>query len=119
MDCLFCKIMNKEIDSKIIYEDNSVVAFLDAFPDSVGHTLIVPKEHFECLDDIPNDILYHIMDVSKLLKKRIEERLNCNGLTLIQNNGNIQEIKHYHLHLKPFYENKKELSLEEVFNLLK
>ena len=119
MDCLFCKIINGDIKSKIVYEDDTVMAFLDAFPDSPGHTLIVPKEHYVCLDDIPSNTLYHIMDVSKILKKKIEENLNCDGLTLIQNNGTIQEIKHFHLHLKPYYKNKKELNLEEVHSLLK
>ena len=61
----------------------------------------------------------HIMNIAKILKKRIKEKLNCDGLTLIQNNGDVQEVKHFHLHLKPFYKNKKDKSLEEAFQLLK
>ena len=119
MDCLFCKIINKEIPSYKIYEDDVVYAFLDINPDSVGHTLIVPKKHYLDLDDIDIEILKHIMKIAKLLKKRIEEKLNCDGLTLIQNSGDIQEVKHFHLHLKPFYKNKKDKTLEEVYELLK
>ena len=119
MDCLFCKIINKEIPSYKIYEDDVVYAFLDINPDSVGHTLIVPKKHYLDLDDIDIEILKHIMEVAKILKKRIEEKLNCDGLTLIQNSGDIQEVKHFHLHLKPFYNNKKDKTLEEVYELLK
>ena len=119
MDCLFCKIINKEIPSYKIYEDDVVYAFLDINPDSVGHTLIIPKKHYLDLDDIDIEILKHIMEVAKMLKKRIEERLNCDGLTLIQNSGDIQEVKHFHLHLKPFYNNKKDKTLEEVYELLK
>lgn len=119
MDCLFCKIINKEIPSYKIYEDDVVYAFLDINPDSVGHTLIIPKKHYLDLDDIDIDTLKHIMEVSKMLKKRIEEKLNCDGLTLIQNSGDIQEVKHFHLHLKPFYNNKKDKTLEEVYELLK
>ena len=119
MDCLFCKIINKEIPSYKIYEDEIVYAFLDINPDSVGHTLIVPKKHYLDLDDIDINTLKHIMEIAKLLKKRIEEKLNCDGLTLIQNNGEIQEVKHFHLHLKPFYINKKDKTLEEVYELLK
>ena len=119
MDCLFCKIINKEIPSYKIYEDEIVYAFLDINPDSVGHTLIVPKKHYLDLNDIDINTLKHIMNIAKLLKKRIEEKLNCDGLTLIQNNGEIQEIKHFHLHLKPFYINKKDKTLEEVYELLK
>ena len=119
MNCLFCKIINKEIPSYKIYEDEIVYAFLDINPDSVGHTLIVPKKHYLDLNDIDINTLKHIMEIAKLLKKRIEEKLNCDGLTLIQNNGEIQEIKHFHLHLKPFYINKKDKTLEEVYELLK
>ena len=119
MDCLFCKIINKEIPSYKIYEDEIVYAFLDINPDSVGHTLIVPKKHYLDLNDIDINTLKHIMEIAKLLKKRIEEKLNCDGLTLIQNNGEIQEIKHFHLHLKHFYINKKDKTLEEVYELLK
>lgn len=119
MDCLFCKIINKEIPSYKIYEDDVVYAFLDINPDSVGHTLIIPKKHYLDLDDIDIDTLKHIMEVAKMLKKRIEEKLNCDGLTLIQNSGDIQEVKHFHLHLKPFYKNKKDKTLEEVYELLK
>ena len=117
--CLFCKIVNKEIDSKIIYEDDKVVCFLDINPDCPGHSLIIPKKHFECLDDIDENTLTYIMKVSKIIKNKLETKLNCDGLTLIQNNGVVQEIKHFHLHLKPFYKNKKELNIEEVYNLLK
>ena len=119
MDCLFCKIINKEIPSYKIYEDDVVYAFLDINPDSTGHTLIIPKKHYLDLDDIDIEILKHIMKIAKMLKKRIEEKLNCDGLTLIQNNGDIQEVKHFHLHLKPFYKNKKDKTLEEVYELLK
>lgn len=119
MDCLFCKIINKEIPSYKIYEDDVVYAFLDINPDSVGHTLIIPKKHCLDLDDIDIDTLKHIMEIAKLLKKRIEEKLNCDGLTLIQNSGDVQEVKHFHLHLKPFYKNKKDKTLEEVYELLK
>lgn len=119
MDCLFCKIINKEIPSYKIYEDDIVYAFLDINPDSVGHTLIIPKKHYLDLDDIDINTLKHIMEIAKMLKKRIEKRLNCDGLTLIQNSGQIQEVKHFHLHLKPFYKNKKDKTLEEVYELLK
>lgn len=119
MDCLFCKIINNEIPSYKIYEDDVVIAFLDINPDSVGHTLVIPKKHYLDLDDIDIDTLKHIMNVAKKLKKRIEEKLNCNGLTLIQNNGDIQEVKHFHLHLKPFYKNNKNKTLKDVYELLK
>ena len=111
MDCIFCKIANKEIPSFKVYEDDIVYAFLDINPDSDGHTLIIPKKHFKDLDDIDLETLNHINKVSKEIKKLLEEKLNCIGLSLLQNNGSVQEIKHYHLHLKPYYKDIKTMEL--------
>lgn len=119
MNCIFCKIINGEISSYKIYEDDLVLAFLDVNPDSSGHTLIIPKEHYKDINDIDSNTLSHIMGIAKMLKKRFEEKLNIDGLTLIQNNGDIQEVKHFHLHLKPYYKNDINLSIEEVYNILK
>jgi len=118
--CLFCKISSGELDAKTIYEDEIVKVFLDINPISVGHTLIVPKNHYLDLDDIPMEVLCHIMSVSKIVKKLIQERLAPDGMTLIQNNGFVQEIKHYHLHLVPKYRgSSKKLSVSEVYDILR
>ena len=109
MDCLFCKIINNEIPSYKLYEDDYVLAFLDINPDSNGHTLVIPKKHIKDIMDLDNESLNHIMDVCRIIKQRLEEKLNIDGLTLIQNNGEVQEVKHYHLHLKPFYNEKQEI----------
>lgn len=116
MDCIFCKIIKGEIPCYKIYEDDIVLAFLDINPDSNGHTLIIPKEHFVDLTDIKNETLYHIIDIAKILKERLEKTLNIDGLTLIQNNGCVEEVKHFHLHLKPQYNKKQKLiSIEEIY----
>lgn len=107
MNCVFCKIIKGEIPSYTVYEDEIVKVFLDINPDSNGHMLIIPKEHILDLDSINSNTLSHIMDVSKKMKKLLEEKLNIDGLTLIQNNGCVQEVKHYHLHLKPHYISKQ------------
>ena len=78
-DCIFCKIASKEISSKVIYEDDKVIAYLDISPISTGHTLIIPKDHYDNLDDIDITILTHILKVAKDLKKLLEEKgLNSN-----------------------------------------
>lgn len=107
MDCIFCKIVNGDIPSMKVYEDDLVLAYLDINPDSDGHTLIIPKEHYKDINDIPSTLLTHIYEVSKIVMKKLEEKLNCNGFSLLQNNGSVQEVKHYHLHVKPYYDNKK------------
>ena len=106
MDCIFCKIVNGEIPSYKVYEDNIVFAFLDIDPKSNGHTLIIPKKHFTDLSDIDSDTLNHIFEVAKELKIKLEKKLNCDGITLLQNNGIVQEVKHFHLHLIPQYKDK-------------
>lgn len=120
MDCLFCKLISGEIPSYKVYEDDVVLAFLDISPDSNGHTLIIPKKHYLDLDDIDINTLSHIMKIAKNLKKLLEEKLNISGLTLIQNSGEIQEVKHFHLHLKPYYKEKQELiDINETYKKLK
>lgn len=116
-NCIFCKIINGEIPSYKIYEDETVMAFLDISPDSNGHTLIIPKKHYKDIDDIDNQVLSHILEIAKKIKLKLEKKLNIDGLTLIQNNGDIQEVKHFHLHLKPYYKNKQKiLPVEEIYS---
>ena len=120
MECVFCKIIEEEIPSYTIYEDDKVKAFLDINPDVNGHTLIIPKKHYKDISDIDDATLMHIMDVAKYLRSLLETKLNIDGLTLVQNNGDIQEVKHFHLHLKPYY--KKEqvlLDVEDIYQKLK
>lgn len=118
-DCLFCKIASGDIPSYKIYEDEIVIAFLDINPDSNGHTLIIPKKHCLDMNDIPLDTLTHIFKIAKELKVKIESKLNADGLTFVQNNGDIQEVKHFHLHLKPYYKANELKSVEEIYNILK
>ena len=120
MDCIFCKIVNGDIPSYTIYEDDIVKCFLDINPDANGHTLIISKKHFKDINDIDNETLISIFDTARKIKSLLEEKLNIDGLTLIQNNGEIQEVKHYHLHLKPYYKENQELkNVEEIYNILK
>jgi histidine triad (HIT) family protein len=119
MNCIFCEIIKNNIPSYTIFEDEIVKVFLDINPDSNGHTLIIPKKHYLDISDIDTDVLNHIMTTAKKIKTLLEEKLNIDGLTLIQNNGDVQEIKHYHLHLKPYYKNKQGITdVKEIYNLI-
>ena len=117
-ECLFCKIAKGENPSYTLFEDEKVKVLLDVFPNSTGHTLTIPKEHYLNLDDIPMDILSHIMNIAKQIKPLLETKLNPNSIVLVQNNGEEQKIKHYHLHLIPKYETKPKMTVEEVYELL-
>ena len=105
MDCIFCKIINGDIPSYTLYEDELIKVFLDVNPISNGHSLIVPKKHFTDIKDIDLEILTHIQKIVKELFPKYKEKLNCDGITLCQNNEYGQEVKHYHLHIIPRYEN--------------
>ena len=116
---IFCKIVNNEIPSYTIYEDEIIKVFLDVNPNSTGHTLIIPKKHYENLFDIDQNTLNYILNKSKEIANKLKEKLQCDGISLCQNNGLGQEVKHYHLHLIPRYNNEEKLTLEEVYNKLK
>ena len=118
MDCIFCKIVKGEIPSYTIYEDEIVKVFLDVNPESTGHMLIIPKAHYTDIDDIDLDTLKHINEVAKKMHILLKDKLNIDGMTTIQNNGVPQEVKHFHMHLKPYYNDDKKLSIEEVFDIL-
>mgnify|MGYP002659272841 FL=1 len=105
MDCIFCKIIKGDIPSYTIYEDEIVKVILDINPVSNGHMLIIPKTHYVNLMDIDDSVLSHIMNISKDLYKKYKDKLNMDGVTITQNNDYGQEVKHYHLHLIPRYEN--------------
>lgn len=115
---IFCRIINNEIPSLVLYEDEVVKVILDVNPKAVGHTLILPKKHCKDLFDIDEKILTYIFDIAKKIATLLFEKLHCDGLTLMQNNGTCEEVKHFHLHLIPVYEEEKELTKEEVHSLL-
>lgn len=127
-DCLFCKIVKKEIPSYTIYEDDNVKVFLDINPSTNGDCLIIPKKHYTNITDIDFETLKNINEVSKKIYPILKEKLSCEGLTFAQNNDLGQEIKHYHLHATPRYKddllshsfNKENLmGIEEVYNKIK
>ena len=104
-DCLFCKIIKGEIPSYTIYEDDLVKVFLDINPSTNGDALLIPKKHIVTIDDLDEELLLHLFEVTLKMKKLMEEKLHIEGLTICQNNGHGQDIKHFHIHLTPRYLN--------------
>ncbi|GMT50017.1 MAG: histidine triad protein [bacterium] len=102
-DCIFCKILAGKIPSHKLYEDDKTCVFLDAFPGTKGHTLIIPKKHYEDLFDIPDDQMTHLVQVSKRVAKALKEVLNFDGINFFQNTGRAagQTVFHIHFHLFP------------------
>lgn len=127
-DCIFCKIINNELPSKTIYEDELIKIIMNINPATDGHLLVIPKKHLVNLWDTDNDTITHSLDVVReKIYPLLKEKLNCEGLTLAQNNELGQEIKHYHIHLIPRYQNddadykysKDVKDIEEIYSLLK
>lgn len=117
---IFCKIINGEMASNCCYEDDIVKCIMDAFPNSPGHILVIPKEHYTTVFDIPDDVLIHIHKVGNMMIKRMEERLyGIVGVHIGINYGEPQAVKHYHMHLIPVYKDKLEKTQEEICEILK
>ena len=118
MNCVFCKIVNGGIPSYSLYEDDKIKVFLDINPKSNGHTLIVPKEHFVDLDDISLEMVDYIFSKAKDIKKLLETKLNPDGIRLVQNNGVLEDVKHFHLHIIPFYKENNLKDVKEIYEIL-
>ena len=105
-DCIFCKIINKELPTRTIYEDEDIQVIMNTNPITDGHLLILPKKHYENIFDIKEEIIAHSIKVLReKLYPLIKEKLNCEGLTICENNFLGQEIKHFHIHVIPRYKN--------------
>jgi histidine triad (HIT) family protein len=102
-DCIFCKIIDAEIPGNIVYEDENVVAFLDANPVSKGHTLVVPKKHVEDIHGAED--MDYLMDALVKVSDAVEEAFDPEGINIAQNNGEAagQEVFHIHFHVTPIY----------------
>lgn len=105
-DCIFCKIANGEIPSKTLYEDEAFRVILDLGPATKGHALILPKDHAANLFELPEETAAAAMVVAKKMAQKMKDKLHCDGLNLVQNNGEVagQTVMHFHLHMIPRYE---------------
>ena len=106
VNCIFCKIANGEIPSKTLYEDDNFRVILDLGPATKGHALILPKEHYANLYELPDDIAGETMKLAKKMVSKMTERLECKGFNLVQNNGDLagQTVFHFHMHMIPRYQ---------------
>ncbi|MBQ9589874.1 MAG: HIT family protein [Butyrivibrio sp.] len=106
-DCIFCKIANGEIPSNTIFEDENFRVILDNGPATKGHALVLPKKHYADLFEIPEETLAGAVKTAKKVAANMKDKLGCDGLNLVQNNGAAagQTVMHFHLHIIPRYEN--------------
>lgn len=106
-NCIFCKIINNSIPSYTIYEDELFKVILDRFPSTLGHILILPKNHTANIFELEDEYASKLLVLAKKISIALKESLNIEGLNLLQNNGELagQTIFHFHMHLIPRYKN--------------
>lgn len=104
-NCIFCKIVQKDIPGKIIYEDDVCLAFLDLSQTTDGHTLVIPKKHYKNILEVNDETLTHLIVVTKKLANKIVKNLNANGVNILTNANEIagQTVMHFHIHIIPRY----------------
>ena len=105
-NCIFCKIAAGEIPSTTLYEDQDFRVILDLGPASKGHALILPKEHYANIYEIPDELASKAIILAKKMAGIMTRALNCDGFNIVQNNGEPegQTVFHFHVHLIPRYE---------------
>jgi len=108
-DCIFCKIVNDEIPSVVIHEDEDFRVILDLGPASKGHALVIPKEHYADLYELSDELASRVLVTAKKVVCRMKEALGCDGYNIVQNNGMAagQTVMHFHVHLIPRYKDDR------------
>lgn len=103
--CIFCKIVQRKAPANIIFEDNEILGFLDIRPVNEGHALVIPKEHFVDVYEIPAELLGRVYQVTQKLTIAIKQAVKADGISIIQQNGRAanQDIFHLHVHIIPRY----------------
>lgn len=116
MDCVFCKIVKGEIPAKIIDETNKTLAFMDAFPLTKGHSLVIPKNHYEKMQEIPPEENAELFETVRKVLSKIDKLTNSTLVALHNGKDSGQEIPHVHIHLIP---RSKEDSAGPVHSMFK
>ena len=130
-ECIFCKIVEGEIPSYRVYEDENFLAFLDITPSTDGHTIIIPKKHYETAYDLPEELLKEILVVSRKIALMLRKKLGSEGFNILNSNYSVaqQEVPHVHFHVIPRYSKDnfkmifenlvKDSNLEDVYKKIK
>ncbi|WP_372798199.1 HIT family protein [Pontiella sp.] len=102
-ECIFCKIVNKEIPATVVYEDDEVLVFMDIGPIIKGHTLVIPKKHYDPVTETPDEMLAKMHITAKKIAAAQMNGLGADGVNIMQNNGRAsgQEVEHIHIHVIP------------------
>ena len=118
-NCIFCKLANGDIPTRTLYEDQDYRVIMDASPATRGHALVIPKDHYENLYEIPEDVAAGAVRVAKRVALVMKDKLGTAGLNLVQNNGEAagQTVMHFHMHIIPRYEDDRAMLLWKHLDL--
>ncbi|MDO4924708.1 MAG: HIT family protein [Turicibacter sp.] len=119
--CIFCKIINKEIPVQILFENEHVLAFLDISQTTKGHTLVIPKKHAEDVFSMSEEDMCHIFSVVPKLANALKTTFNADGMNIVNNNKPVagQTVFHYHVHLIPRYSTEDSFQINYTNNMSK
>lgn len=128
-NCIFCKIAAKEIPGKIVYEDDICLAFLDLSQTTDGHTLVIPKKHYESILTADPEVIAHVYQVAAKLANQIVEKMGAKGANILTNAGEVagQTVHHFHVHIIPRYDENdtvnfaftdrsKDIDLDDIYS---
>ena len=115
MDCIFCKIISKEIPTKILYEDDFTISFLDAFPVAKGHTLVIPKVHHAKIQDLPIDVNQKLFETVHKMTSKVDSLQGSTLVAIHNGKDSGQEIPHVHVHLIPRNKNDSAGPVHSMF----
>jgi histidine triad (HIT) family protein len=107
MECIFCNIIDRKAEAEIVFEDENIIAFLDIQPVNYGHTLIIPKKHYDNFLTVPKDELDKLIHAAQFITGVVKRSMNADGFNLISNNGDSagQSVYHFHFHIIPRFKN--------------
>lgn len=118
MECIFCKIIKKEIPAHVVYEDDAVMGILDIHPRTPGHTIVIPKEHAFSINEITPETASAMFEGVRRIISFLSEKLDPEGFTIGINHGEVagQEVPHLHVHIMPRWKNDGGGSIQSIVN---
>jgi histidine triad (HIT) family protein len=118
MSCIFCRIVDGDLPSRTVYESEDALAFLDANPLAKGHTLVVPKAHYETVGDLPAETAGAVFEAVSAVTPRVETAVDADATTVAVNNGAAagQEVPHTHVHVVPRFEGDGDGPIHRLFS---
>ncbi len=105
VDCVFCQIVRGEAEASFVHQDDAIIAFMDIQPITQGHMLVVPRDHYVLMKDVPDQVAMRAFRIARMLASTSEHVLAAGGVNLFVADGEVafQDVPHFHIHIIPRY----------------